>query len=73
MVTFYRKAQIKGNTSSAITQIDLPGNQKPSRWDEPKYTSMLDPQDDLPYVVVRPRVSRKTNGKKVMRMRSYWD
>ncbi|MCD8536251.1 MAG: hypothetical protein LRY56_01530 [Burkholderiaceae bacterium] len=75
MVTFYRKAQINGGISpgkSLLHSIELPRSSQPGQWNEPEYLGMINPEDDLPYVVVRPKVNRKNN-KKILRMRSHWD
>ncbi|UOD49784.1 hypothetical protein [Orrella daihaiensis] len=75
MVTFYRKAQINGNTpidKETVGSIDLSQPIKPERWSETEYLGILNPEDDLPYVVIRPKVNRKNN-KKILRMRGHWD
>ena len=75
MVTFYRKAQINGSMlpgKGSLSTVDLPRSPQPGQWNEPEYLSMVNPEDELPYVVVRPKVNRKNN-KKVLRMRSHWD
>ena len=73
MMTFYRKARINGESSSENDSVGLLEDLQSSEHDEPKYVAMIDPSDELPYVVVRPKVNRKKNDKKIMRMRNYWD
>ena len=70
MVTFYRKAQIKSSTGA--NALDIPTNHPDGGWNEPEYLGVINPEDDLPYVMVRPKINRK-NHKKVLRMRSHWD
>lgn len=72
MVTFYRKAQINGSTLQGEPDKHLLTPTQPGQWNETEYLSMVSAVDDLPYVVVRPKINRKNN-KKVLRMRSSWD
>jgi hypothetical protein len=38
-----------------------------------QYQRVIDAHDDLPYVTIRPKTKVKTNGKRLLRMRSNWD
>ena len=73
MVTFYRKARMHGNLLTSDGDIDRSQSLEPMPYQVPKYAAMIDPADELPYVVVRPKINRKKNDKKVMRMRNDWD
>jgi hypothetical protein len=42
----------------------------PRRW---HYQHVIDSQDDLPYVTIRPKTKNKTNAKRLLRMRPNWD
>ncbi len=72
MVTFNRRAQINGATSKGEVAKRLLTQPQPGQWSEPEYFSMVSAEDELPYVVVRPKINHKNN-KKVLRMRSSWD
>lgn len=74
MVTFYRKAQLKtaaGSSASGAPMVQ-PITKSSGYWSEPEYLGVVNPEDELPYVMVRPKINRK-NQKKVLRMRSHWD
>lgn len=73
MVTFYRKAQINGQTAPASNTVEPNRNTHSGRWNDTQYFSGISPEDDLPYITVRPKGARNGNGKKVLRMRSSWD
>lgn len=73
MMALYRKAWINGKSLSDNGSIDPTQDLRTSKYQEPKYAAMIDPADELPYVVVRPKVNRKKSDKKVMRMRNFWD
>lgn len=75
MVTFYRKAQINNkheDPASSLEQHDLTdGKALDSRWTDEVFYTVANTDDDLTYVVVRPK--SKSNAKKIKRMRSHWD
>lgn len=73
MVTFFRKSQLNGNSSNKDSAVELPHNLQSGRFNGSDYVGVISPEDELPYVVVRPKINRKNNGKKVLRMRSAWD
>lgn len=72
MVTFYRKAQIERNASNNQA-ADAPDMMQSGRASESDYLGIISPEDELPYIVVRPKASRKPNNKKIFRMRNSWD
>jgi hypothetical protein len=71
MVTFYRKAQIERNStneqSAKAPNLILSGHDR-----ESNYLGIISPEDELPYIVVRPKTNRKPNNKKILRMRDSW-
>lgn len=76
MVTFYRKAQINNSalgTAPAEKNNNRFSQTDEGRWSDQALYGVAHADDDLPYVVVRPRVKRNDNSKKIRRMRSYWD
>lgn len=76
MVTFYRKAQINNSALGAAhadKSNNLSNQADGSNWIGHASYGVANADDDLPYIVVRPKVKRNDNSKKIRRMRSYWD
>jgi len=76
MVTFFRKAQLNAKASTDRDNTDLwpqTPTRQAARQDNLAYEGMLSPEDEMPYVMVRPKVNRKSNGKRLPRMRGNWD
>jgi len=68
-----RKTWTNGKSLSDDDFVDTTQDLRPSKHRKPKYAAMIDFADELPYVVVRPKVNPKKSDKKVMSLRNFWD